>query len=142
MLVHISPSISDPSHSQLRTCSSSPIDAMLPHMTHDTVVPLCLPLVSGPSRSHFGSGNSSYQQLAPGLATLEQWERAVMLKALGKVKRGAQAVKLNAAIAKLQSETALDNVVSFLSLHPDMTQTCLDALKSGILNPALGRGGG
>ena len=33
MLVHISPSISDPSHSQLRTCSSSPIEAMLPHMT-------------------------------------------------------------------------------------------------------------
>ena len=33
MLEHISPSISDPSHSQLRTCSSSPIEAMLPHMT-------------------------------------------------------------------------------------------------------------
>ena len=33
MLVHISPSISDPSHSQLRTCSSSPIEAMLPHTT-------------------------------------------------------------------------------------------------------------
>ena len=33
MLVHISPSISDPSHSQLRTCSSSPIEAMLPHIT-------------------------------------------------------------------------------------------------------------
>ena len=33
MLVHISPSISDPSHSQLRTRSSFPIEAMLPHMT-------------------------------------------------------------------------------------------------------------
>ena len=33
MLVHISPSISDPSHSQLRKYSSSPIEAMLPHMT-------------------------------------------------------------------------------------------------------------
>ena len=33
MLVHISPSISDPSHFQLSTCSGSPIETMLPHMT-------------------------------------------------------------------------------------------------------------
>ena len=71
MLVHISPSISDPSHSQLRTCSSSPIEAMLPHMTLlvasttnkqvcwappqiNTILLLCLMEPSpGPGQCHF-----------------------------------------------------------------------------------------
>jgi hypothetical protein len=62
-------------------------------------------------------------------------------KALAKMRRGAKAVKLNAAITKLQSETAIEHVVAYLKQHTHMTGPCLEALRSGILNPAMGEAG-